>query len=818
MVERFVSVLVPRPLPAPLTYRLPEDWAEVPPGCRVLAPLGKQVLTGVVWDGVPPAAQLEKKDKARDLIERLDESPILPEKSRRLVDWVAKYYACAPGEVLLAALPTGLRLSQSSYVRALPQEAEPEDLTARESTVWDFLKDGRPLQPASLAKLLGQQSAEGTLASLQRKGLIEITEEIQSKYRPLTELRLRIAPSFQTEDALNTALESLSRAPKAEAALLSYLQRIPLFESPASNKRGVPRQVLLDSEITPGGLETLVKKGIFEKFEATVPRFPHLPKESSLYPLSPAQAKAKAELGLAWKNQPTALLHGVTGSGKTEVYLELIQEVIESGKEALFLLPEIALTTQIVQRLRARFGERFGIYHSKFSDAERAEVYLGLLEGKFKLVVGVRSAMFLPFNNLGLIVVDEEHDSSYKQQDPAPRYQARDAAQVLAQLHGAKVLLGSATPAIETLQRTTEGLPKINLLERFGKAKLPEIKLVRLSPKPSRLPLAEETQKAIEETLAAGKQAILFQNRRGYAPYLLCGDCHHIPQCPHCDVSLTYHQHNERLICHYCGHSEPTLPACPSCGSTSLHLRGLGTEQLEEVVQERFPTARIARMDADTTRARSAFDRLLDDFGSGRIDILVGTQMVTKGLDFEGVSLVVVLDADTLLHFPSFRAHERGMQLLLQVAGRAGRKETGRVLIQTVDPTQDVLRRVLTHDYLGFAEKEIDERRTFLYPPFARLVQVMLRHEDRGLVESMANRLANRLKEALGSHRILGPEPPLVAWVRNQYRFQVLIKLEKGEADPAKAKAHLLRLINEVKISSAAARSVYISIDVDPYL
>jgi primosomal protein N' (replication factor Y) len=603
---------------------------------------------------------------------------------------------------------------------------------------------------------------------------------------------------------------------------LKYLQHVPVFSDTTLNERGVPKSSLIDEETSDSVIRTLVKNKILEEFEITVPRFGFDdPLQQHPVLLSENQEQARNSIVRFFEKKNTVLLHGVTGSGKTEIYIDLIKRALEAGNQVLYLLPEIALTTQIVLRLKKIFGSALGVYHSKFSDNERVEVWNGVLTGKFKFVVGVRSSIFLPFDNLSLIIVDEEHDPSYKQHDPAPRYHARDVALVMAQMHHAKVILGSATPSVESYHHATSGrYGLVTLKERFGAAILPEILFADLSNEKKRKTNKGEFSSLllneINETTLKKEQVILFQNRRGYAPVVQCEDCGWVPKCINCSVSLTYHQFRHALVCHYCGYREPLPTQCPQCTSKRILTIGYGTEKLEEELQLFFPEVKTQRMDLDTTRTKSGYEDIITGFESGETGILVGTQMVTKGLDFDKVSWAVVFDADRLMHFPDFRSYERAFQLITQVSGRAGRREKrGKVVIQTSSPKHPLFSFVLENDVIGFLNEQLHDRQQNFYPPFARLIEITFKHTDKKIVHEFAGLTTNELKAKLKSIKILGPGEPMISKIRNEFLLHILLKVPRDQGHLAEVKKQIMETSSHLSLDKLY-RSVKVVFDVDP--
>jgi primosomal protein N' (replication factor Y) (superfamily II helicase) len=604
--------------------------------------------------------------------------------------------------------------------------------------------------------------------------------------------------------------------------LLKYLQQVPMLKHPAANKTGISKKELLIHDISDSSLNTLIKNGVLEEFEVVIPRFGFEdPGTQPVIVLSAEQQQAQAEILQSFEKQQVALLHGITGSGKTEIYISLIRKALEGGGQVLYLLPEIALTTQIVQRLKKIFGSSMGVYHSRFSDNERVEVWNGILAGKLKFVVGVRSSIFLPFDNLGLVIVDEEHDASYKQQEPAPRYNARDVAIMMGQFHHARVLLGSATPSVESYHNARqERFGLIRLGRRYGEAQLPSVVLADMKAERHRKTVKGEFSsvllKSIEETIGKNEQVIIFQNRRGYAPMVTCEDCGWVPKCVNCAVSLTFHQFRNAMVCHYCGYKQPMPHACPVCTSKRIQTVGYGTEKLEEELNLYFPEAFVQRMDLDTTRSKTGYETIIEKFENGETNILVGTQMVTKGLDFDRVSLVGVFNADRMMHFPDFRSHERAYQLITQVSGRAGRREkAGKVVIQTSSPEHPLLQFILKHGYEDFYQQEINDRKAHGYPPFTRLIEITIKHTDRKVCRTCAHELTDKLRAEIAGVVILGPGEPMISKVRNQYLMSTLLKIPKRPGDLPQIKTTIQNTMDQIA-KDKTFRSVRFVLDVDP--
>ncbi len=820
----FADLLLPVPIPRLFTYRVPRDFDEtILTGLRAIVPFGdRKVLTGVILNihNTPPAEY-----EAKYILEILDAYPVTTPQQLQFFHWIADYYACTQGEVLKAALPAGLKLSSESRVQIKPgfdPETSDQILADKEIILLRHLLH-EPMDYAAIAKLLEIKNVYNILKSLVKKDAIIIFEEIREKYKPKTEKRIRLAKEFVRNSALEELFEQLSTRPKQEEVLLRYLQLVPVLTQPDENEKGCRKLELTEHDgISVSSLQTLVKHGILEEFEKIVSRFGETEQgTNAAIPLSTEQQHAYNEILRSFNSHTTTLLHGITGSGKTEIYINLIREVIAAGSQVLYLLPEIALTTQIVQRLKKVFGGVMGIYHSRFSDAERVEVWNGVINGTFRFVVGVRSSVFLPFDNLGLIIVDEEHEPSYKQQEPAPRYNARDSAIMLSQIHHAKTLLGSATPSVESWFNALQGrYGYVSLMKRFGEAALPQIRIADMGRERKQKTVKGEFSSLlltqISEALSRNEQVIIFQNRRGYSPVLSCEDCGWVPQCINCAVSLTYHQFRHALVCHYCGYREKLPTTCVSCSSTRLKTVGYGTEKLEEELTFQFPDVQVRRMDLDTTRSRTGYETIIEEFEKGETRILVGTQMVTKGLDFDHVSLVGIFNADRMIHFPDFRAHERAYQLITQVSGRAGRRDKpGTVVIQTSGPGHPVLQTILRNEQERFYKTELDDRQRHGYPPFTRLIEITIKHTDKKSCVSSAQALAASLREHISDVRTLGPAEPFIGKIRNRYLMKILLKIPKGKSDLGLIKKTLTAQ-TEVLLREKEHRNTRFIIDVDP--
>ena len=819
----FAELLLPVPVPRLFTYRIPFDLNDhVRIGQRAIVQFGdRKIMTGLIFqihEDVP------RDFEAKSILELLDDFPAVNEVQLRLFQWMGDYYTCTLGEVMNAALPAGLKLSSESMVQIHPSFSLEDctlDFSEKEVMLLKRLEQGT-MTYTEIAKFLGVKFIFSIIKSLAGKEVIILYEEVKEKFKPKTEKRIRLTVQVNTPAALEDLFPTLAKKPKQEAVLLKYLQEVPVLHTPDANRNGIAKKTLLDSDLSGSAVDTLIKNKILEEFDTVVPRFGFADaRETPVILLSEEQERALHAIVKSFEQHTATLLHGITGSGKTEIYINLIKKALESDTQVLYLLPEIALTTQIVQRLKKIFGASMGVYHSRFSDNERVEVWNGIQRGKFKFVIGVRSAIFLPFDNLGLIIVDEEHDASYKQQEPAPRYHARDVAMIVGQFHHARVLLGSATPSIETSFHASQnryGLVRLD--KRFGEANLPEILLADMSRERKLKTVKGEFSRLllqrIEEALTRKEQVIIFQNRRGYSPMMSCADCGWVPKCVNCAVSLTYHQFRHALVCHYCGYRESVPHSCPTCTSARVKTVGYGTEKLEEELNVFFPDARIQRMDLDTTRSKTGYDSILAQFENGETDILVGTQMVTKGLDFDKVSLVGVFNADRMMHFPDFRSYERAYQLITQVSGRAGRRaHRGQVVIQTTNPDHPVLNFILKNDFEAFYRAQIDDRHRHDYPPFTRLIEIVIKHTDKRVCQDASRRLALLLRERLAKIKIMGPGEPMISKIRNQYLMTILLKIVRGKSDLSRVKQDIQDSIDTLS-KEKAFRNVRMIVDVDP--
>ena len=756
----FVDIILPVPLDGTFTYSVPQQLeGQVRAGVRVLVPFGRsKTYTGIVASthGTAPSVP-----QIKSVFQVLDASPVLTDTQMRLWQWISDYYMSPIGEVMKAALPSGLKT-----------------------------EDG---------------------------------------YRPKTETFIRLTPNFRNEQALHIALGMLQRAPSQQKAFIDFLSLSGIDQMiqgdgsfVTSPEPSITRDELLNQGHTLATITALVKRGLLETYEQEVGRLNHGgdPHPENIKPLSAPQQDAFNQIQFSFLKKNVTLLHGVTSCGKTEIYIHLIQQALDRKQQVLYLLPEIALTVQMMERLQRVFGCRLGIYHSKYSDAERVEIWQKQLSTHpYDVILGARSAVFLPFQNLGLVIVDEEHETSYKQQDPSPRYHARSAAVMLAQMMGAKVLLGTATPSVETYHNATTGkYGLVELFQRYQGIELPEIQVVDIKDLQHRKmmngPFSPLLLLKVREALARGEQAILFQNRRGYAPMIECKQCGWVPRCQHCDVSLTLHRNLNQLSCHYCGYTYQVPTECPACGCKELQTRGYGTEKIEDQVRDIFPEARISRMDLDTTRTRHAYERIINDFSAGRTNLLIGTQMISKGLDFDRVSVVGILNADTMLNYPDFRAYEHAFMMMSQVSGRAGRKgHRGLVILQTKSPDLPVIQQIVDNDYAAFFRSVLDERRQFRYPPYCRLAYVFLKHRSDGLVATASQEMGSRLRQWFGT-RVLGPDRPSVAKVKSLSIRQLMVKLEPG-LNMSEVRRYLA-LARQQMLQDKRYASLQIYYDIDP--
>ncbi|WMJ73203.1 primosomal protein N' [Cytophagaceae bacterium ABcell3] len=815
--ELYADLIVPAPVPNLYTYSIPDHLKGlVHPGFRVIVRFGKKkIVTAVVAHihNNPPQVY-----ETKDIMEVLDDEPTMNSFQLRMLHWMQDYYLSTPGEVLNAALPSGLKVHSQSWIQLNSSYSGDYPFSDTEENIIGILQIKLEITFDELAKMAGIKNIFPHIKSLLAKEKIVVFEEVKEKFTPKTIKKIKLSPLYEDQKNLQNLFLTLEKKPQQTDVLLHYLKQVPIQK----NSEGLEKKRLVEVTGADSTIRTLVKKEIFEEFEEVVSRFGKISKEKQDLPvLSEHQESARQEIMKLFQNQETVLLHGITGSGKTEIFIHLITQALQSGMQVLYLLPEIALTTQMVVRLKKVFGDKMGIYHSKFSVNERVETWKGIISGRFSFVIGVRSSIFLPFDNLGLIIVDEEHETSYKQQEPAPRYHARDTALVLAKMHGAKTLLASATPSIESYHLCLTGRRGlVTLNKRFGDTPLPEIIIsdTRRAKKFKEMhnDFSPMVLGALEECLKNKEQAIIFRNRRGFSPYLTCEECAHVFKCTNCDVSLTYHMHSNNLRCHYCGYREEVAKECHACGSTRIATTGFGTEKIEQDLSLLLPNAKISRMDTDTVRSKNGYEKIIKAFESKETDILIGTQMVSKGFDFGNVSTVAIMDADQMLNFPDFRSFEKTFQLLVQVSGRAGRRDKrGKVIIQSSDPQHRILKKVIDNDYTGLFKEELAERETFLYPPFSRIIKITIRHTDRNLAERAAYKLVNLLRPNLGNHRVLGPEWPIISKIRNYYLINILLKLEKNKVDIPYAK-QLIKKETVNLLNEKTFRQIQVIFDVDP--
>ena len=813
----FIEVVLPLAVSKTFTYQVSEaEFHYIQIGMRVAVPFGKtKIYTALVLDKNNTPPQLYE---AKEIHQILDEKPVVNLHQIEHWKWIASYYMCSLGEVFRSALPSGYILESETIISARENaEIDSDDLKDDEYLILEALKSQSSITVQDVIKILGKKTVFPIINRLLAKGALVLQEEISEQYKPKLIRYIKLHESFLQQEQLAELLEVLSKAKKQRELVLHYFQLQAREKAPISVKK-----LIETSGSSSAIVKSLVDKTIFEEYYIAQDRVAFDKEDDSQFTLSEAQQTAFDSIQENFKTFDVNLLHGVTASGKTEIYIKLLEQYIKEGKQVLFLLPEIALTTQLVQRLTAYFGNEVAVFHSKYTNNERIEVWNQVLENspKAKVVIGVRSALFLPFSDLGCIIVDEEHEQTFKQNDPSPRYHARDAAIVLAKQHGAKVVLGSATPSLETyynVQSNKYGLTELKV--RYGNVVLPEIKLVDLKDKYFRKKMSghfsDELLEEITETLSKGEQVILFQNRRGFSPYVECMTCGHVPHCPSCDVSLTYYKFKNQLRCHYCGHSIANPSHCHSCQSVDVTSKGFGTEQIEMELKTLFPEKNIGRMDQDTTRGKFGFEKIIDSFKNREIDVLVGTQMLAKGLDFDNVTLVGILNADNLLNQPNFRAYERAYQMMMQVSGRAGRSEKkGKVVIQTYNPYHNTIQQVLGNDYMGMYKEQIYERQNFKYPPFFRLVKLTLKHRDFDKLKEGSMWFYNVLSQNLDMP-VLGPEEPAINRIRNEYIRTIMVKIpvQKHLGNTKKNIAKVLMSFEAVP----QYRAIKVKVDVDVY-
>lgn len=817
-MPNFIDVILPIPLEKLFTYSITEAEANFfKSGMRVSVPFGKsKIYTAIVYSVHNTAPVVYE---AKDIHQILDETPVVTQTQLQHWHWISRYYMCSVGEVMRAALPSAFLLeSETIITKNKDRIVNDEDLKDDEFLVYEALHHQSSLKVQDLMSILDKKNVLPVIKRLLEKNAITVEEEIYEKYKPKLVRYVKLHSSFSSEKALQNLLEELGRAHKQKEVVLA------LFSISAQTKKPVKVSDLTNQS---GASSTIVKalidKGILEEYFIQTDRVQYEGEENeSSKQLNEHQETALEQIEESFQNQNITLLHGVTSSGKTEIYVKLIEKILKQKKQVLYLLPEIALTTQLVNRLQNYFGEQVSVFHSKYSVNERVEVWNNMLDNspKAQVILGARSSVLLPFHNLGLIIVDEEHEQSYKQFDPAPRYHARDAAIVLANMFKAKTLLGSATPSLESYYNAMQnkyGFVELN--QRYNNVMMPDIELVDIKDKHKRKRMnghfSDRMIEEMTETLEEGHQIILFQNRRGFSPIVECNTCGHSPQCPNCDVSLTFHQYKNELRCHYCGYHMAMQQQCQACGSVEIDSKGFGTEQVEEEVKALFPNHKVARMDLDTTRGKYGYEKIITALEQQEIDVLVGTQMLTKGLDFRNVKLVGIMNADNMLNFPDFRAHERSFQLMLQVAGRAGRTDKrGKVLIQTYNPYHRILQQVSTNNYVEMFNEQMNDRHNYKYPPLYRLIKITLKHRDFNKVNFAADWYTKSLRQVFRDN-VLGPEFPPVSRIRNLYHKNILVKIPPKQS-LSKTKEAIIKINNSFQ-SVKDFRPVRVVLNVDNY-
>ena len=819
-MKKYVDVIVPLPIASQYTYSVPAELEEsVQEGCRVVVSFGQKKFYTAIVTKVHYVAP--ENYETKDVEEVLETSPVILPTQFRFWEWLSTYYLCTLGDVYKAAMPSGMKLESETLVAYNEEFEATVPLPKNEQRILDLLNDDKEQCVTQLQKASGIKSILPIIKRLLEKQAIFVKEDLKRNYKPRTEARVRLTEAYSTEHALRELFDNLGRAKKQLSLLMKYIE-LSGWMGTASTLKEVSKKDLLDKTAASVSiLNSLVEKGVLETYYYEIGRLDKSIKGTlSLNPLNVAQERAFTAIRNSFQEKSVCLLHGVTSSGKTEIYIHLIEEVLRKGQQVLYLLPEIALTTQITERLKRVFGHRLGVYHSKFPDAERVEIWKKqLTDESYDIILGVRSSIFLPFKRLGLIIVDEEHENTYKQQEPAPRYHARSSAIMLASMYGAKVLLGTATPSVESYFNARKGkYGLVQLKERYKEIRLPHIELVDIKEltrqKRMKGPFSPVLVKEIRSALDRREQVILFQNRRGFAQMIECRTCGWIPKCKNCDVSLTFHKRLNQLTCHYCGYTQSVAASCPACGGVELLNRGIGTERIEEDIQLTFPDVRVARMDLDTTRSRTAYEKIIADFEQGKTDILIGTQMISKGLDFNHVNVVGILNADTMLNYPDFRSYERAFQLMAQVAGRAGRKDKqGLVILQTKSPELPVISQVLNNDYEQLYEDQLAERQVFRYPPFYRLIYVYLKHRKEDVLEQAAEMAATLLRTGLGN-RVLGPDKPPIARIQTLFIKKIMIKVELT-ASMTKVRDYL-KGVQRTLSEDARFRSLIVYYDVDP--
>jgi len=821
----YAEVILPFAVEGCFTYAVPEmPGKQIKTGMRVLVQFGKKKIYSAVIKGlseIPP-----REFKPKQIISILDDQPIVNDFQLQLWDWMASYYMCAPGEVMKAALPAGLKLESESRVRILRDFDRVHELQNPELLLYEIIKEQKSISVKEIETIDPGENSLKVLKNLLERGAVETDESVKNGFRPRSVSYIGLTAEYASDEKLSGLMDGLQTAPR-QKELLEMLV-LQLEEQFGSFKYGtsIPRKQLTGHGGSAAAISALLQKGILESTEQEELSRPQTGQDHPAFSveLTLDQGEVLNTIKEQFKEHQAVLLQGVTSSGKTELYFKLIRDTINDGRQVLYLLPEIALTAQMVERLKEVFGNQVGVYHSKFSDYDRVQIYRNLAglsgEEPYKIILGVRSSLFLPFSNLGLIIVDEEHENSYKQSDPAPRYHARDTAGVLALFHNARVLLGTATPSFESCfnaYRKKFGFARLST--RFGDVELPEIIIADSKEARRKKQLVShftpELMSAMEEALQNKEQVMLFQNRRGYTNYIICNECGHIVRCKRCDVSMTYHKFSGKLECHYCGAAEAVPVSCENCHQTNLVMKGFGTEKIEDELGIIFEGARIGRLDTDSAGTRKGYEKIIRDFSQGKIDILVGTQLISKGFDFENVSLVGVLDADAMLNFPDFRSFERSFQLISQVSGRAGRrKKRGKVIIQTSDPGHPVIGYLKNDDFEGLFRDQMEERQLFRYPPYTRMIRLLFKHRVPSILDGGAGLVAGKLKEIFGPARVLGPQYPPIRKIQDQFQKQLYIKIER-EASFEKAKS-IVREKLKLLENNTVYRNIRINVDVDP--
>lgn len=823
-MEMFVDVILPLPLYSSYTYMVPPAMTEdIEIGSRVMVQFGKKkyytALVTAIHSNKPRGYEV------KEIMSVLDSRPVIRYPQMKLWRWISEYYLCSVGEVYNAALPTGLKPESETIITYNKNWELPEDnsLTDYEAVILQYMQEKGKSRIAGIEYALKIKNPIRIIRHLLESGALEIDEKVRERYRPKKVSLVELTLERGDNEGMHQIFDKVSRSRQQEKMLICWLD-MSQWLHPQRPLKEVEREILIkQSGGTPSTLKALVDKGILRIIKKKVNRFQYKASDDTpiLSPLSEPQSEALAKIKDEYNSgKNVVLLHGVTGSGKTEIYSHLMSSVLAAGNQVLYLVPEISLTTQLTDRLQRMFGDRLIVYHSKFSDNERVDIWNKLLTtNEPYIILGARSSVFLPFAKLGLVIVDEEHESSYKQYDPAPRYNARDTSIMLATMHGASVLLGSATPSIETYYKGIKGkYGFVTLSERYTGVELPNVEVIDMKDqrkrKENKGSLSSPLMSLLKSTLSSGRQAIVFQNRRGFSPVVVCKDCGWTPKCLNCDVSLVYHKHSNMLRCHYCGYAKELPPLCPACGGNTIETYGYGTERIAEELHEEFRGYRVARMDLDTTKNKDSHQEIIEEFADHQTDILVGTQMVSKGLDFAKVDLVGVINADTLLNFPDFRSNERAYNMLEQVAGRAGRKDgNGRVLIQTTQTGNPVLKYVVDHNYVAYYESEIIEREKYLYPPYSKIINIYIKNKDAYNADMAAVIFAKKLREVFGD-RVLGPEKPFVSRVALWYLQSIMLKIEAG-ASMKKVK-DLLRNIYASIASDKYVKTSMVYYDVDP--